>query len=112
MYDFMFLIEILYGVGKYVVIEIFGVYVLKGNVDWYIFFFKKFKVFVFQVYERVLELKVVIYYWFDFEWVKLYVKFVYFDCFLYIQFEWLKQEWLLLEIIVFVKEYFEWCLFL
>ena len=75
-----------------VAIETSGCYHLKGNVDWYCFSPKKFKVPCEEAYQLANELKVVISHPSDLAWAETHAEKVNAECKLYLQPEWSKSE--------------------
>jgi len=91
-----------------VAIETSGCYELIGNVDWYCFSPKKFKVPCDEAYKKANELKVVIFHPSDLLWAETHAQKVNATCKLFIQPEWSKQEQLLPQIIEYVKSNQKW----
>jgi organic radical activating enzyme len=108
MYDLTTLVQKLHDNNWEVAIETSGCYPLKGEIDWYCFSPKKFKVACEEAYQKASELKVVVFNKSDFEWAEKHASLVNSNCLLYLQPEWSKQEQLLPVIIDYVKSNPKW----
>lgn len=108
MYTLTPLVQSLQNEGFYVAIETSGSSEFEGNVDWYTFSPKKFKVPVKEAYTRANELKIVVFHKSDFAWAEEHAAQVGSDCLLYLQPEWSKKEQLLPLIIDYVKDHPNW----
>lgn len=108
MYDLTTLTQSLKEINIETAIETSGCYPLVGQIDWYCFSPKKFKVPDEGAYELASELKIVISHPSDFKWAEEHAKKVNPSCKLYLQPEWSKQERFLPEIIEYVKMYPKW----
>ena len=91
-----------------IALETSGCYPLNGNVDWYCFSPKKFKVPVDEAYIKANELKIIISHVSDFEWAESHSEKVSSTCELYLQPEWSKQERFLPLIIEYIKNHPKW----
>lgn len=108
MYDLSKLIDMLHSKGIETAIETSGCYELKGDINWYCFSPKKFKVPHSEAYTKADELKVVISHPSDFKWAETHAEKVSSECLLFLQPEWSKQERFLPLIIEYVKENPQW----
>ena len=108
MYDLSTIINKIKALSIEVAIETSGCYDLIGNIDWYCFSPKKFKLPTEEAYSKASELKVVINHPSDFEWAESHANKINPNCKLYLQPEWSKQERFLPEIIKYVKQNPKW----
>lgn len=108
MYDLSYLTKKLQANNVEIAIETSGCYALSGDVDWYCFSPKKFKVPLQEAYSKANELKIIISHTSDFAWAEEHAQKVAHYCGLYLQPEWSKQERFLPEIIAYVKNHPEW----
>lgn len=108
MYDLTVLVEMLEKKEIETAIETSGCYPLRGNIDWYCFSPKKFKLPQDEAYQKANELKVVIAHPSDFKWAETHAEKVSPDCLLFLQPEWSKQERFLPLIIEYVKNHPKW----
>jgi organic radical activating enzyme len=108
MYDLSVLTEKLKQENLKVWMETSGAHPITGSWDWICFSPKKFKKPLDEAYDKAHELKVVIANRNDFKWAESHAKKVGFDCELYLQPEWSREEKLLPKIIDYVKENPKW----
>jgi organic radical activating enzyme len=92
----------------YLAIETSGCYPLNGEVDWYCFSPKKFKLPCKEAYEKAQELKVIINHKSDFEWAEEHAKQLTTNCQLYLQPEWSNLERNTDWIVTYVKSNPKW----
>lgn len=108
MYDLTDMIQALHNENKTVAIETSGTSILNGNVDWYTFSPKKFKVPVEEAYDKADELKIVVFNKSDFKWAEEHAAKVSENCRLYLQVEWSKKDELSPLIVEYVKNNPKW----
>jgi 7-carboxy-7-deazaguanine synthase len=108
LYDLTVLTQSLKNIELRTNIETSGAYPLTGTWDWVCLSPKKFKEPHSSVYEKVDELKIVIYNKSDFEWAEGYAVKVKPNCELFLQPEWSKEKEMLPQIIDYVKNNPKW----
>lgn len=108
MYDLIELTKQLKFLNVELAIETSGCYELKGEIDWYCFSPKKFKIPCDEAYEKANELKVIIAHPSDFDWAENHAKKLNPLAKKYLQTEWTKQERFLPMIIEYVKNNPSW----
>jgi organic radical activating enzyme len=108
MYDLAELTKALQHQGLKTHIETAGVYPLTGTWDWVCFSPKKFKPPHASIYDKVNELKVVVYNKSDLAWAEEFKVRMPEGCHLFLQPEWSKEKEMLSVIIDYVKTHPEW----
>lgn len=89
-------------------IETSGAYLLSGKWDWICLSPKKTMQPLTQIYEKVNELKIIIFNQSDFKWAEEQSKKINQNCYLYLQPEWSNHKKLLPQIIEYVKANPKW----
>lgn len=89
-------------------IETSGAHPFTGAWDWVTFSPKKFKAPLPEIYNKVHELKIIIFNKHDFKWAEEFEQLVNANCSLYLQTEWDKSEQMMPQIINYVKAHPQW----
>ena len=108
MYDLTALTASLKSYGLKTHIETSGAYPLTGSWDWVCLSPKKFKIPHPSIFEKVNELKIIVYNKSDFEWAEEYAAKVSPSCELFLQPEWSREKEMLPLIIEYVKAHPKW----
>ena len=108
MYDLAHLTGALKKNGFYTHLETSGAYPITGQWDWICLSPKKFKKPVYDIFDHVNELKVIIFNKTDFDWAEKYAGHMPWGCKLYLQPEWSKAKDVLPGIISYVKKNPHW----